>query len=54
MRLKCGNVCLLGKRKGEGRGKGGEGESRIIVLEGQLSPSIPFHIESLQDLFDVL
>lgn len=34
---------LKGKRKGEAkeRGRGGEGESTIILLEGQLSSSIP-------------
>ena len=29
------------KWEARGRGKAGEGESRIIVLEGQLPPSVP-------------
>jgi len=30
---------LKGRRRGEAGGRGGDGESRIIVLEGQLSPN---------------
>lgn len=35
----------------DARGRGGEEESRIIVLEGQLSPSMPVRSNTMRDLF---